>query len=75
MKTTVYEFRQAVLGISYLKNFDEKQYDGRKQFLDENDDKVVITSEDDMTSFERAILEEYQENESEYRPSLTGDLF
>ena len=75
MKTTVFEFRQAVLGLSYLKSFDEKDYDGRKQFIDDNNDRVVITSKKNMTNFEKAILEEYQENESEYRPSLTGDLF
>lgn len=75
MKTMVYEFRQEVLGLSYLNYFEEIEYKGREQFTDEKHAKVILTSKEDMTSFEKMMLEEYQENEFDYQPTLTGDLF
>ena len=77
MKTTVYEFRQVVLGLSFFHSFEEKEYGGREQIYNEdgNGTKVVRTSKEDMTKFEEAMLEEYEENELDYQPTLTGDLF
>jgi hypothetical protein len=75
MKTMVYEFRQEVLGLSYLNSFEEIEYKGREQFIDEKHTKVILTSKEDMTSFEKMMFEEYQENEFDYQPTLTGNLF
>jgi hypothetical protein len=75
MKTMVYEFKQEVLGLSYLNSIKEIEYKGRNKFIDEKHAKVILTSEEDMTSFEKMIFEEYQENEFDYQPTLTGDLF
>ena len=77
MKTTIYEFRQVVLGLPYFHNSEESEYNGRTEVYDEdgNGTKVVKTSLEDMTSFEKMIYEEFEENEFYYRPTLTGKLF
>lgn len=77
MKTTVYEFRQVVLGLSFFHSFEEKEYSGREQIYNEDGSgtKVVRTSKEDMTPFEKMMFEEYEENEFDYQPTLTGNLF
>jgi len=79
MKTTIYQFRQVVLGLAYFENETESEYNGRKETFEDGEnnltDKVVRTSLEDMTDFEKMILDEYQENEFDYQQTLTGDLF
>lgn len=72
---TILEFKQEVLGLAYFYKTMKSEYTKRIETIDGNYTKIVMTTKEDMTEFEKMILSEYEENEIDYKPSLTGDLF